>query len=67
VLSIGWGLLVDFSLIAIRYFKTLKYYTIAHGLLFFIINITSIPMIILMIVKNYNIVIYNFTDLPLNI
>ena len=60
VMSIGWGVLVDFALAAVRYFRVRKHYTTSHAIFFFVINLTTIPMAVLMVVRNNRSILYNF-------
>lgn len=60
VMSIGWGVLVDFGVAAVRYFRIRKHHTLSHALFFIVINLTTIPMAVLMVVRNRRSIFYNF-------
>lgn len=50
-LTIGWGLLIDLGVLFVRYFRTLKYYKLAHTTIFVLVNFSSIPLIVIFIVR----------------
>jgi hypothetical protein len=60
VMSIGWGVLVDFGISAVRYFRVRKHYVISHALFMALMTLTTLPMVILMIVRNRRSIFFNF-------
>jgi hypothetical protein len=66
-MTVGWGVLVDFGIMAARYFRTLRYYTLAHAVTFFLIDITTVPMAIFMIVLNRENIFHSFNTMQLSV
>lgn len=60
VMSAGWGVLVDFGIMAARYFKTKRLYTIYHAIMMSLISFTSLPMAVYMVVLHRRNLFYNF-------
>ena len=54
---IGWGVLVDISLIFSRYLKTYPHYIKIHSLISWIIVIATIIMEALVLVKNLDLIL----------
>ena len=59
-LTICWALLVDCGIISIRYFRTHKYYKLAHMTFFLVITAASLPLIGLMVVRERVDIFHNF-------
>ena len=59
VLTIGWGFFIDLGIMVVRYFRTLKYYKLAHILIFISVNFSSIPLIVMLIIREQK-PIFNF-------
>jgi hypothetical protein len=60
VMTIGWGVLVDFGILAIMYFRVKNHYIISHALLLILVSLMTLAMAILMIVRNRSSIFYNF-------
>jgi hypothetical protein len=67
VMTVGWGLLVDVGIIVARYFRTRRYYIISHAVIFFLVDITTVPMAILMVVLNRDSVFNGYKQMPLSV
>lgn len=65
VLTIGWGLFIDLGILVVRYFRTLKYYKLAHVLIFISVNFSSIPFIVMLIVREQKPIFHFFSSMSL--
>jgi hypothetical protein len=58
---------MDISIMIVKLMRTLKYYKIAHAAFFFVINLASLPFIIIMLVKQNVNIFHNFDFMdPIN-
>lgn len=66
-MTICWGLLVDVGVMVARYFRARRYYVISHAVIFFLVDITTIPMAILMVVLNRDSVFKGYKQMSLSV
>lgn len=64
-LTICWGLLIDLAIMSVRYFRTLRYYKLAHILVFIMVNFSSIPLIIIMVIREQKPIFHFFKQMSL--
>jgi hypothetical protein len=62
-MTVLWGIVIDVSLMAVRYLKTTHNYTKIHGMMMLVINISTIVMALLMVFARSTIIFYNFDAL----
>ena len=62
-MSICWGVLMDFGVSTARYFKVRGLYVISHAVFFVVVALATMPMAIIMIVRNKRSLVYNFETL----
>lgn len=60
VMSVCWGVLVDFGVSTARYFKLRGHYVVSHAVFFAVVALATIPMAVLMVVRNRRDLLYNF-------
>lgn len=60
VLTVCWGFLMDVAIMIVRFLRTAKGYKLLHASFFFLINLASLPFIIIMIVKQKVNIFHNF-------
>lgn len=51
LLFISWGFLADLGILIVRFFKTWKYFILAHTLIFVFVDFTTITLIIVMLIE----------------
>jgi len=63
VMTVLWGLVIDLSLMVVRYLKTSSSYTKIHGAMMLVINAATLAMSVLMLLFRYTKVLYNFSEI----
>ena len=61
IMTVLWGLVIDISLMLVRYMKTTSSYTNIHAVLMVLINGGTITMALLMLFNRSTMVFYNFS------
>lgn len=65
VMTVLWGVLIDVSLLIIRYLKTMSNTVRVHAAMMLVINTATLAMALMMIVTRSSIVFYNFSTLSI--
>lgn len=65
VLTVAWGLLIDVGIVMVRYLRTLKYYKLSHIVIFVVVNLSSIPMILIVLLQKEKSLFVTFPKMTL--
>ena len=65
ILTVLWGILIDVSVMVVRYLKTSSSYIRIHWVIMFLINTTTLALALLMVLTRFTRVFYNFSTMSI--